>query len=453
MQDTRPSGGWMPLTLPQLDFWEEFSFHPDQPVSTVAHYIELRGKVDADALQRAISQTIRESDILSARFREPSAPGQPLQFCDPDFAPVLAVRDFSGLEHPFDAAVAAMEQDLTAPLDLRRDKLSAHALYRVAEDCLLWYIRAHHIIVDGYGLALIEQRCAELYNHFTSGRDRGLAFHPFAHFLEEEQSYQASPRAQTDKAFWKGVFDSARDIEILERGDEDYGGPGLHCEIPLGLDFSAALQSASAKMDLGWPDLLALLSGLYLLDRLPRAPESTAEDLTLWLPFMSRWGSLGAHLPALVVNILPFRMTADRAESLEAFLTRSSRDLRKQRRHSRYRIEQIADDRGLQDGSRYFFSPLINVLPFNSPEFVGCDAVRHVMGSGPADGFNLTYRAEDNASNLSLFIDADPSVTNREAFAHHQDALPHFLLQMLDPANHQTPLGDLLAGEGAPLIE
>ncbi len=62
--------GWMPLTLPQLDFWEEFSFHPDQPVSTVAHCVEIEGDVDVEKLLRAISQTVREAEVLSIRFSD-----------------------------------------------------------------------------------------------------------------------------------------------------------------------------------------------------------------------------------------------------------------------------------------------------------------------------------------------------------------------------------------------
>lgn len=62
-----PAGGWLPLTQPQLDFWEEFSFHPDEPVSTVAHYIDLSGAVNESALLQAITRTVRDpKSCLSA---------------------------------------------------------------------------------------------------------------------------------------------------------------------------------------------------------------------------------------------------------------------------------------------------------------------------------------------------------------------------------------------------
>lgn len=444
MPDIDPNGGWMPLTLPQLDFWEEFTFHPDQPVSTVAHFIDIDGDVDVDALKRAIGQTIREADILSARFHAPEESDAPRQICDPDFVPELSIVDLKNQPDPISAAKDHMKRDLTAPLDLRRDRLSAHILYRVGRSRYLWYIRAHHIIVDGYGLALIEQRCAELYNHFLGRADAGTPFHPFSGFLTEEDNYQKSSRWQKDRAYWADYFASTGGIEVLERGDEDYGEPGFHQTAALPQDFSKALLASAKAADLGWPDLLTLLSGLYIFDAVPAARNQDSSTVTLWLPFMSRWGSVGANLPALLVNILPFEMKVHRSERLVDFLTRSADELKRQRRHSRFRIEQISKDQGLAEGSRYFFSPLINVLPFKSPAFAGCKTQRNILDSGPADGFNLTFRGEDDASGMSLGIDADPSMTGRDEFERHMTELPAFLSRLLKPENLQQPLRNVI---------
>jgi len=444
MANIDADGSWMPLTLPQLDFWEEFMFHPDQPVSTVAHYIDLEGDLDEEALTLAITQTVREAHILSARFQSEAPDETPRQICDPDFLPELTLTDLRDQTDPVVSARELMERDLTAKLDLRHDKLSAHVLYQVGDTRYLWYIRAHHIIVDGYGLALIEQRCAQLYNHFCGASEAGLPFHSFASFLKEESQYQQSRRWQGDRTFWADFFTNGEGIEVLERGDEDYGDEGFHGLSSLPPQFGDRLRACAAAADLGWPDLLTLLSALYLFAKLPGARNDSTDSLTVWLPFMSRWGSVGAHLPALLVNILPFRMEVQSSEKLTDFLTRSAAELRQQRRHSRFRIEQISRDQGLPEGSRYFFSPLINVLPFNSPIFDGCTARRRILDSGPADGFNLTFRGEDDGSGLTLAVDADPSVTSKEEFDRHLNDIPNLLTCLLSPEGLERRVGDLI---------
>ncbi|MDZ7927158.1 MAG: condensation domain-containing protein [Agrobacterium sp.] len=428
MAHIHPAGGWLPLTQPQLDFWEEFSFHPDEPVSTVAHYIELCGAVNEGALLEAIRRTVRESQVLSIRFRVGEDGETPQQCCDPLHAPVVELVDLSAHSAPFEEALRRMNGDVEAKLDLRTDKLSAQVLYRLAADRYLWYIRAHHIVVDGYGLTLVEQRCGQLYGHYCGRGEAGPDFHPFPSFLAEEDAYRQSRRFEKDRDFWTAYLAPPVDLPVLDKDCEDYGGGGLHADAALPDGFSTRLQRIAGALEIGWPDLLVLLSGLYLHRVLPRPDRDV---LTLWLPFMSRWGSVGAHMPAMLVNILPFHLTIEPQETLAGFLARNAANLRKQRLHGRYRIEQIAADRDISRGRRFFFSPLINVLPFSAPVFAGLAVVRHILANGPGDGFNLTFRGEDDGSDMNLHIDADSALTEAGDFARYREELPLFLDAML----------------------
>lgn len=123
----------MPLTLPQLDFWEEFTFHPDEPIATVAHCLEIDGVASEAALVRAIATVIAESDVLSVRFHVEDGRADPLQSCDPALRPVLRQFDQRGSPSPAEDARARMEADIAAPLDLRGDGVSAQWLFRIGE--------------------------------------------------------------------------------------------------------------------------------------------------------------------------------------------------------------------------------------------------------------------------------------------------------------------------------
>lgn len=49
-----------------------------------------------------------------------------------------------------------------------------------------------------------------------------------------------------------------------------------------------------------------------------------------------------------------------------------AQQLRELRSHAGYRLRQLAADRGVEPGSRFFISPFINVQPFDAPRFTGC---------------------------------------------------------------------------------
>ncbi|WP_120631936.1 condensation domain-containing protein [Ruegeria sp. EL01] len=439
----------MPLTLAQKDFWEEFTFHPDLPVSTVAHFVEMKGQVDDDALSWAIQQTCDEAETLSVRFHTvPDAPF-PMQNCDPEYRPVLRRLDLRREKDPRHQALHLMHQDMDKVIDLRSQPLSQQWLLHLGDDHWIWYNRGHHIVLDGYSMLLLEQRVAQLYLHRLGKSEQGTAFRSYSNFIDEDLTYSDGARYESDQAYWKDRLSEPGHLEVLEKGGEDYGVEGLWGECPISAETEQGLLSLAKETGLSWPDMLVLISGAYLLHRIPEAVSSKGSDrvLPVWLPFMSRMGSVNALIPSLGVNILPFYLkTGASGEDLNSFLKRSGRELRQMRRHGRYRVEQIAADHGIGSGKRFFFSPLINVMPFEEPDIHGCDSKRVVLSNGPADGFNLTFRANSQGHEMKLQLDADPALTSQAEFDMHLRALPEYLSRAIRPESPLQPIEDLVLG-------
>lgn len=420
--------GAMALTLAQLDFWEEFRFHPDEAVSTVAHAIEISGAVDEPALIRAIETTIAEADVLTVCFHAEDGV-LPVQTCDLTRVPRLRHLDLSDRPDPLAEALALMTADIEQPIDLTTEPIAAQWLVRLGDHRWLWFNRGHHIILDGYSMGLIEQRCAQLYAHFTHGEPAGQPLAPFSAYLAEEEAYRESPRHAASGQFWAERATEAGEFPVIRKGEENYAVEGLEQEWNLS-HHHRRIEALSQETGLGWADLMTILSAGYLLFRLSGPRRETAEGATLlpiWLPYMSRMGSVSVSVPALVVNILPLSVSGLLQDRLADFVTRTASGMRQLRRHGRYRIEQIAEDCGVAQGSRFFFSPLINVVPFNQPHFMGCEAHRHVLSNGPNDGFNVTIRAENDGSGMTVRLDADPALTPLTEFQNHCRDLPAFL--------------------------
>lgn len=436
-----PPAETLPLTLAQLDFWEEFRYHPDEAVSTVAHVIELSGAVDPRALAKAILQMSQEADVMHLRFH---SQGQeiPRQSCDPTRPVTLREIDLSKDPDPAAAARKLITQDITQALDLRRDPLAVQWLLHLGQDRWQWYNRGHHIILDGYSMGLLEQRCAELYAHFAHGAPEGQPFLPFAAYIEEEEAYRHSPRHEAAHQFWADRLAETGPLPVIRKGDENYAleGYGFDFDLP---NSDAAIAALTASLDLGWADLMTALASGYLLAHLPGAhhpPGPDAPPLAVWLPYMSRMGSVSVRVPALVVNILPLAVRAPADGTLGSFLRETTGALRKLRRHGRYRIEQIAEDCGIHLGERFFFSPLVNVMPFDRPQFRDCTATRHVLSNGPNDGFNITIRAEHDGSGMIFRIDADPALTPLAEFQAHCRDLPAFLARAFSLGGLDLPV-------------
>lgn len=408
--------GWLPLTAGQMDFWEEFQFHPDQPVSTVAHCLELQGPLDEPALAGAIARTMAEADTLALAFRE-TGDGRVFQRVDPARAPHLRLIDLCADPDPDAGARRIMLADRDAVLDLRHQPLSAQMLLRVGARRWLWYSRGHHIILDGFGMSLIERRAARLYAAALGQGDAGQPFGRLADFLAEETAYAMTPYAARDRAYWTETLAPHRDaLPVLRKGAEDYGIPPMRAGFAPGPEAEADLKAAAQRLAISWADLLTLLSALWLAGHDPgRAARRRA--LPVWLPYMSRMGSVSANIPAMVVNIIPLIVEPGCADmppvqAVPGLIAQ----LRRHRRHGRYRIEDMARDCGIPAGHRFHFTPLVNVMPFDPPHFTGLKTRRHVLAAGPGDGFNISFTAGSAGTGIACGIEADPATQDRSAF-------------------------------------
>ena len=398
-----------------MDFWEEFVFHPDQPVSTVAHCLELQGPLNEAALIAALKQTVAEADTLALRFDE-APDGRVRQRVDPAHVPALACHDLRGAADPWAEARRVMRADIDAVLDLRRQPLAAQMLLRLGDGHWLWYFRGHHMILDGFGMSLIEGRVARLYAAAVGQGDAGAPFGPLAAFLAEDAAYHASDACAQDRAYWQDQLAPFRaNLPVLRKGAEDYGTPPMRASFTPGADFERDLQATATHLRLSWADTLTLLSAVWLALHDPDR-EDTGAPLPIWLPYMSRMGSVSANIPAMVVNILPLVVTPQPDEPLAALIARLAKDLRRHRRHGRYRIEEMARDCGLGAGHRFHFTPLINVMPFAPPYLPGIVATRHVLAAGPGDGFNISFLADGMGAGINAAIEADPATQSRDSF-------------------------------------
>jgi len=436
---------WLPLTPAQLDFWEEFTLHPEQPFSTVAHVTELRGAVDEAALSRAITLTMAETQAVALRFGADAEAHPPRQRYDPQWVPELHRIDLQAQADPYQAAMRLMQADVEQPMDLCSQPVAAVWLLKLGPARFIWYLRAHHIVIDGFGMALVAHRCATLYAHFLGSCTAGQALGSFSAFQHHELAYAASERCSKDRHFWQRYLPPSQTLPTVRKGGREYGVKCLSTSTALPEEISQRLRELSERSGIGWPDLLLALSAAWLFFTLPPLPHDKGDTRTLWMPVMNRRSSQATNTPALAVNTLPFLVSLRGEETRGRFLAEMAQPLRARRSHAAYRLRQLAADRGGTPASRLFISPFINVQPCDPAGFSGCTSTRRVLAGGSGDGANLTFRGRTDAGDLYLDIDIYVQQFPTAGVADYGNALQEFLLRALREEALETAVGELVA--------
>lgn len=418
----------LPLVAAQPGIWmaEKLSTLPS--AWSVAHYVELTGELDASLLAKAVVAGLEQADTLRMRFSEDN--GEVWQWVDSALAFAQPeIIDLRAKSNPHEAARALMQADLQQ--DIRADgnkPLVFHLLIQVGEKRWYWYQRYHHLLVDGFSFPAITRQIAAIYRAWLHGEPTpDSPFTPFAEVVEEYQQYRQSDAWQRDGAFWSEQRKQLPPPASLS--NNPLPGRSASADI-IRMKLTApegAFRRLAARMpDVQRADLALVLVALWLGCLCSRM------DYAAGFIFMRRMGSAALTSTGPVLNVLPFGVRLDAAESLPALAQRLAGQLKKMRRHQRYDAEQIVRDSGRAAGAEPLFGPVLNVKIFDYQlNIPGVQAQTHTLATGPVNDLELALFPDENGG-LSIEILANKQRYDAETLAQHASRLIGLIEQFAD---------------------
>lgn len=440
----------LPLVAAQPGIWmaEKLSTLPS--AWSVAHYVELTGELDASLLAKAVVAGLEQADTLRMRFSEDN--GEIWQWVDSALAFAQPeIIDLREKANPHEAARALMQADLQQ--DIRADgnkPLVFHLLIQVGEKRWYWYQRYHHLLVDGFSFPAITRQIAAIYRAWLHGEPTpDSPFTPFAEVVEEYQQYRQSDAWQRDGAFWSEQRKQLPPPVSLSNNPL----PGRSASADIIRMKLTAPEGAFRRLAARMPDVqradLALALVALWLGRL-----CSRMDYAAGFIFMRRMGSAALTSTGPVLNVLPFGVRLDAAESLPALAQRLAGQLKKMRRHQRYDAEQIVRDSGRAAGAEPLFGPVLNVKIFDYQlNIPGVQAQTHTLATGPVNDLELALFPDENGG-LSIEILANKQRYDAEMLAQHASRLIGLIEQFADnPALCCGDAGMLLPTENERLTK
>src|SRR5829696_900004 len=203
----RSGRGPAPLSFAQARLWRFAERHPASPAYNVYHGVGLRGPLDVAALAAGVRAVVERHEVFRTRFVR--SPEGIMAVAEPDLVPAaLPLIDLSGLP-----AAPAREAEglrtvleLAAPcFDLENGPPLRRALLRLggAEHVLI--VAVHHIMIDGWTLALFVRELAGAYEALSAGHAPSPAPAPlqYADFAGWQRRRAEEGTLAADLAWWK----------------------------------------------------------------------------------------------------------------------------------------------------------------------------------------------------------------------------------------------------------
>lgn len=415
----------LPLVAAQPGIWmaEQLSTLPN--AWSVAHYVELKGEINAPLLAKAIVEGMMQADTLRTRFSEDN--GEVWQWIDESMTLAEPKRvDLRDSADPHAAAVALMEADLAQNLRVDSGQpLAFQLLIQVEDNRWYWYQRYHHLVVDGFSFPAITRQIAAIYAAWAKGEPTPASpFTPFAEVVEEYQRYRDSEAYQRDGTFWAEQRKQLPPPVSLSPAPL----PGRAAttdilRLKLVADRRAFSQLTAACTQVQRTDLALALVALWLGRLTGRL------DFAAGFIFMRRMGSAALTATGPVLNVLPMAVNISPQETLPELALRLANQLKKMRRHQRYDAEQIVRDSGRAAGDEALFGPVLNVKVFDYQlDIDGVEAITHTLATGPVNDLELAL-FPDEQGGLSIEILANKQRYDEATLTRHVARLNALLAQ------------------------
>ncbi len=348
-----PAAGPAPLSHAQERLWLTERLGAGAGVYTMAYAVRLRGPLDADALRRAVNETVHRHEPLRTVFTERG--GVPVQTVLPAAPAALPVESVSG---DAEARVVAREE-AAAPFDLERGPLFRARLLRVGPDEHRLLLTMHHAVSDGWSLEVLFRELADLYAAFAAGGSSPLAPLPvrYADYAAWQREQVAGPALDAHLAFWREALagtPSVLDLPADRPRPPAQGFRGALHRFALPADAVAGLRALAADADA--TPFMALLAAFQVL----LARYTGEDELVVGTPVTHRTRPELHGLVGFFVNTLALRADLGGDPSFRDLLGRVRRAVLDGQVHQDAPFDRVVDAvRPERDPGR---SPLVQVM-------------------------------------------------------------------------------------------
>jgi enterobactin synthetase component F len=425
-QSVPPRRNELPLSAAQSGIWYAIKAGTSATAYNIAEYTRILGPIDIKLFEAALRQIVSDAEALRLRFFERD--GTPGQIVGERLDWQLSYVDLSRHTDPMRAAETWMQEEVAQPLDLNYGPLFAFALFKMSANEFLWYFKVHHLIMDGYGAALITRRLAKIYTALADGLHIGTEqMGALRTLIDEDLAYRESANFMSDRESWQSMLSDCPEPPSLTVGGAPLSERILHRTEEISPATVARIQDFTRRTSLTFPQVITLAAVIFI-HRL-----TNAEDLVLGQSMMARMSPIGRSTPAMATNIIPLRFNIHSDMRLETLSDQVRRKTRAALRRQRYRIADIRRD--LRRVDRPIVRQICSVRPLEaSPQFAGARSTNHPVRNGPVEDINIhvVYDGSGHGA-CRLEFEANPALYSADELERLQRRYLQLLSVLDDP--------------------
>jgi amino acid adenylation domain-containing protein len=329
-----------PLSYAQRRLWSINQLQGSSAEYNMPEALRLRGRLDVDALRRAVQSIVDRHESLRTHFVEEQ--GEPAQIIAPSLTVEIPVQDLSLLSEAEQQrqVMVFLNNEWREPFDLAHGPLLRVKLLKLAEEDYVLLRTFHHIVSDGWSWGVFMREFRDLYEAYLQGRENALPNLPlqFADFALWQTQMAREGLLDEDLRFWKEHLAGIPEELQIPRDRER---PALQtfaadaCAISLPAEKVAALkQCGRSTLYMTLLTAFAVLMHHY----------SGQDDIVVGSPIANRQDERLEGLIGFFANMLAMRVKVDPNASFRELLDQVREFALEAYRHQDVPFERVLEE-------------------------------------------------------------------------------------------------------------
>ncbi|MCI0362342.1 MAG: amino acid adenylation domain-containing protein [Phycisphaerales bacterium] len=346
-----------PASFAQQRLWLLDQWQPNSPVYNVGMAYRLEGALDIVLLERCAQEIVARHESLRTSFSIEDE--EPVQVIHPSVKLSLALTDLSGLPEDQRAASKLAFEEVQAPFDLTRAPLLRIKVLCLNEDEHVLLLTMHHIVSDGWSMALVCRELEQLYRAHRTGLASPLPELPiqYADYAIWQRQRLQGKDLDIQTAYWKKqLADAPALLELptdrARPAVQSFNGARQIRIVPKRV--SDALKTLSQRE--GATLFMALLATFQVL----LSRYSRASDIAVGSPIAGRVRAETENLIGFFVNTLVLRTDLSGNPSFRELLHRVREVALGAYTHQDLPFEKLVEE--LNPERSLSYSPLFQVM-------------------------------------------------------------------------------------------
>ncbi|ALP39316.1 non-ribosomal peptide synthetase (plasmid) [Paenibacillus sp. IHB B 3084] len=248
-------------------------------------------------------------------------------------------HDFSVKENPNSFCINWMKKEFLKPFQ-PEDLYFQFVLLKGAPNTYFILLKVHHLVIDGWGFALLISQLFDNYNKLVQGiGEMNRTVYSYADFISDNQNYLNSPAFLKDRAFWQNKYLTIPE-PLLSRGmDTDDGDGDSVWSDRRTLTINKALYNQMIEFckEEGCSSFHYFLGILFLYF----SKICNRNEMVIGVPVFNRSKAKYKQTMGHFANVLPLRISPEKDISFKELIKSIKRELMQCYRHQKMSFGEI----------------------------------------------------------------------------------------------------------------